>query len=97
VTYPSRRGLGRSFVEAALSHGDKVAAQPHATPKVSMSWSLPTATPSLPLELDVADKAAVFETANQAKEHFKNIADSRTRGYDRRVGYPQALARIALK
>ncbi|WP_329000103.1 SDR family NAD(P)-dependent oxidoreductase [Kribbella sp. NBC_00709] len=68
----SSRGLGRSFVEAALARGDKVA----ATARSADSLDELVATYGeavLPLALDVTDKAAVFETMNRAKEHFGHL------------------------
>ncbi|GAA3235180.1 SDR family NAD(P)-dependent oxidoreductase [Nonomuraea helvata] len=68
----SSRGLGRNFVEAALSRGDKVA----ATARNAGSLDELVAAYGdavLPLELDVADKAAVFESVKRAKEHFGRL------------------------
>ncbi|ROP42541.1 SDR family NAD(P)-dependent oxidoreductase [Saccharothrix texasensis] len=68
----SSRGLGRDFVEAALSRGDRVA----ATARNSASLhDLVTAHGDavLPLEVDVTDKAAVFEGVNRAVEHFGRL------------------------
>ncbi|MGP3960991.1 SDR family NAD(P)-dependent oxidoreductase [Nonomuraea sp. 3N208] len=68
----SSRGLGRNFVEAALSRGDRVAATARNTASLD---ELVTAYGDavLPLELDVADKAAVFESVQRAKEHFGRL------------------------
>ncbi|MEO3805386.1 SDR family NAD(P)-dependent oxidoreductase [Nonomuraea sp. B1E8] len=68
----SSRGLGRNFVEAALSRGDRVA----ATARIRASLDdLVTAYGDalLPLELDVTDKPAVFDSVKQAKEHFGRL------------------------
>jgi NAD(P)-dependent dehydrogenase (short-subunit alcohol dehydrogenase family) len=68
----SSRGLGREFVAAALSRGDKVA----ATARKSASLDDLVATYGdavLPLEMDVIDKAAVFESVKRAKEHFGRL------------------------
>ncbi|MEV8530769.1 SDR family NAD(P)-dependent oxidoreductase [Streptomyces sp. NPDC051211] len=68
----SSRGLGRSFVEAALSRGDEVA----ATARNAGSLDELVAAHGdavLPLELDVTDKAAVFEGVKRAKEHFGRL------------------------
>ncbi|WP_326632552.1 SDR family NAD(P)-dependent oxidoreductase [Nonomuraea fuscirosea] len=68
----SSRGLGRNFVQAALARGDKVA----ATARSSAALKELTDTYGdaiLPLELDVTDRAAVFETVKQAKEHFGRL------------------------
>ncbi|KUJ64061.1 short-chain dehydrogenase [Streptomyces albus subsp. albus] len=68
----SSRGLGRSFVEAALSRGDKVAATARNTERLD---GLLTAYGDavLPLELDVTDKAAVDRSVRRAKEHFGRL------------------------
>ncbi|GAB3430338.1 SDR family NAD(P)-dependent oxidoreductase [Flindersiella endophytica] len=68
----SSRGLGREFVEAALSRGDKVA----ATARTTGSLDDLVATYGdavLPLEMDVTDKAAVFASVQRAKEHFGRL------------------------
>ncbi|MEV4115562.1 SDR family NAD(P)-dependent oxidoreductase [Nonomuraea sp. NPDC049695] len=68
----SSRGLGREFVEAALSRGDKVAASAR---NIASLDDLVAAHGDavLPLEMDVADKAAVFESVKRAKEHFGRL------------------------
>ncbi|MER7500332.1 SDR family NAD(P)-dependent oxidoreductase [Nonomuraea pusilla] len=68
----SSRGLGRDFVEAALSRGDKVAATARNAAHLE---DLVTAYGDevLPLALDVTDKAAVFEGVKRAKEHFGRL------------------------
>ena len=68
----SSRGLGRSFVEAALARGDQVAATARDTESLK-ELVVAYGDAVLPLELDVADKAAVFETVNQAKEYFGRL------------------------
>jgi NAD(P)-dependent dehydrogenase (short-subunit alcohol dehydrogenase family) len=68
----SSRGLGREFVEAALSRGDKVA----ATARSTTSFDTLVATYGdavLPLEMDVTDRAAVFESVKRAREHFGRL------------------------
>jgi NAD(P)-dependent dehydrogenase (short-subunit alcohol dehydrogenase family) len=68
----SSRGLGRNFVEAALSRGDKVA----ATARTTASFDELVAAYGeavLPLAMDVTDKAAVFESVQRAKEHFGRL------------------------
>ncbi|MEV8435917.1 SDR family NAD(P)-dependent oxidoreductase [Actinosynnema sp. NPDC051121] len=68
----SSRGLGREFVEAALSRGDKVA----ATARNAASLDDLVAVHGdavLPLALDVTDKAAVFEGVARAVEHFGRL------------------------
>ncbi|MEO3810999.1 SDR family NAD(P)-dependent oxidoreductase [Sphaerisporangium sp. B11E5] len=68
----SSRGLGRNFVEAALSRGDKVA----ATARTAASLDELVAAYGeavFPLELDVTDRAAVFGTVKRAREHFGRL------------------------
>lgn len=65
----SSRGLGREFVKAALSRGDRVAATARNT--ASLDDVIATYGDAvLPLEMDVTDKAAVFDSVRRAKEHF---------------------------
>jgi NAD(P)-dependent dehydrogenase (short-subunit alcohol dehydrogenase family) len=68
----SSRGLGRNFVEAALSRGDRVAA---AARNAASLDELVTAYGDavLPLEVDVTDKAAVREGVTRAAEHFGRL------------------------
>ncbi|GAB2639577.1 SDR family NAD(P)-dependent oxidoreductase [Kribbella swartbergensis] len=68
----SSRGLGRNFVEAALSRGDKVAAAARNTASLDELVAA-YGDAVLPLELDVTDKAAVFEGVNRAKEQFGRL------------------------
>ncbi|MEU4511181.1 SDR family NAD(P)-dependent oxidoreductase [Nonomuraea wenchangensis] len=68
----SSRGLGRAFVEAALSRGDKVA----ATARTAASLDDLVAAHGeavLPLEMDVTDTAAVLESVKRAREHFGRL------------------------
>lgn len=68
----SSRGLGRNFVEAALSRGDKVAATARSID--SLKGLVDTYGDAvLPLEMDVTDKAAVFESVQRAAEHFGSL------------------------
>ena len=68
----SSRGLGREFVEAALSRGDRVAATARNTSGLDeLVASYGEAV--LPLRLDVTDKAAVFDSVAQAAEHFGRL------------------------
>jgi NAD(P)-dependent dehydrogenase (short-subunit alcohol dehydrogenase family) len=68
----SSRGLGRCFVEAALSRGDKVAATARNTG--SLEELVATYGDAvLPLKMDVTGKAAVFESVKRAKEHFGRL------------------------
>ncbi|MGA4992799.1 SDR family NAD(P)-dependent oxidoreductase [Nonomuraea bangladeshensis] len=68
----SSRGLGRAFVEAALSRGDKVA----ATARTAASLDDLVAAHGeavLALEMDVTDQAAVRESVKRAREHFGRL------------------------
>jgi NAD(P)-dependent dehydrogenase (short-subunit alcohol dehydrogenase family) len=68
----SSRGLGRSFVEAALERGDRVA----ATARNADSLADLTNTYGeqvLALPLDVTDKGAVFEAVGKAHTHFGGL------------------------
>ncbi|WP_410570200.1 SDR family NAD(P)-dependent oxidoreductase [Amycolatopsis sp. cmx-4-61] len=68
----SSRGLGRCFVEAALGRGDRVAATARST--ASLDELVATYGDAvLPLEMDVTDKAAVFENVKRAAEHFGRL------------------------
>ncbi|WP_344271109.1 SDR family NAD(P)-dependent oxidoreductase [Streptomyces hebeiensis] len=66
------RGFGRRFTEAALSRGDKVAATAR---NVAALDDLVAAYVEavLPLELDVTDRSAVFESVARAKEQFGRL------------------------
>jgi NAD(P)-dependent dehydrogenase (short-subunit alcohol dehydrogenase family) len=68
----SSRGLGRDFVEAALSRGDKVAATARSTGSLGELVAA-HGDAVLPLEMDVTDKAVVFESVRRAKEHFGRL------------------------
>lgn len=68
----SSRGLGREFVEAALSRGDKVAATARTTESLDKLVAA-YGDAVLPLEMDVTDKAAVVESVKRAKEHFGRL------------------------
>ncbi|WP_049561601.1 SDR family NAD(P)-dependent oxidoreductase [Nonomuraea sp. SBT364] len=68
----SSRGLGRNFVEAALSRGDRVAATARNTAGFD-DLVAAYGDAVLPLEMDVTDKAAVFESVKRAAEHFGRL------------------------
>jgi NAD(P)-dependent dehydrogenase (short-subunit alcohol dehydrogenase family) len=68
----SSRGLGREFVEAALSRGDKVAATARKASSLD-DLVAEYGDAVLPLEMDVIDKVAVFESVKRAKEHFGRL------------------------
>lgn len=68
----SSRGLGRHFVTAALSRGDRVAATARSTASLKELVDV-HGDAVLPLEMDVTDRAAVFESVRRAKEHFGRL------------------------
>ncbi len=66
------RGLGRVWAEAALKRGDKVVAtarHPGALHELAEAYG----DAVLVLQLDVADRDAVFEAVAQAHGHFKRL------------------------
>lgn len=66
----SSRGLGRAFVEAALSRGDRVAATArHKLTELSEQYG----DSVLPLVVDVTDKDNVFAAVEQAHAHFGRL------------------------
>lgn len=68
----SSRGLGRSFVEAALSRGDQVAVTARNASHVD-DLVTTYGDAALALELDVTDKTAVFDSVQRAKDHFGRL------------------------
>ncbi|MFD0276392.1 SDR family NAD(P)-dependent oxidoreductase [Kitasatospora sp. NPDC127111] len=68
----SSRGLGRDFVEAALSRGDRVAATAR-NPEHLAGLVAAFGDAVLPLALDVTDGAAVEAGVGRAKEHFGRL------------------------
>jgi NAD(P)-dependent dehydrogenase (short-subunit alcohol dehydrogenase family) len=68
----SSRGLGRHFVEAALSRGDKVAATARSASSLEQLVAA-YGEAVLPLELNVTDNAAVFESVKRSAEHFGHL------------------------
>jgi NAD(P)-dependent dehydrogenase (short-subunit alcohol dehydrogenase family) len=68
----SSRGLGRKFVEAALSRGDKVAATARNTASLD-DLVVTYGDAVLPLDMDVTDKAAVIESVERARQHFGRL------------------------
>ncbi|NBH09023.1 SDR family NAD(P)-dependent oxidoreductase [Amycolatopsis sp. SID8362] len=68
----SSRGLGRQFVEAALSRGDRVAATARSTASFGALVEA-HGDDLLPLAVDVTDKAAVTEAVKRAAEHFGRL------------------------
>jgi NAD(P)-dependent dehydrogenase (short-subunit alcohol dehydrogenase family) len=67
----SSRGLGRSFAEATLARGDKVAVS--ARDVASLDALKVYGDAVLALKLDVTDKSAVFAAVRQAKDHFGRL------------------------
>ncbi|RSD17148.1 SDR family NAD(P)-dependent oxidoreductase [Amycolatopsis eburnea] len=68
----SSRGLGRQFVEAALSRGDRVAATARSIASFD-ALAEAHGDDLLPLAVDVTDKAAVTEAVKRAAEHFGRL------------------------
>ncbi|NUP80131.1 MAG: SDR family NAD(P)-dependent oxidoreductase [Nonomuraea sp.] len=68
----SSRGLGRNIAEAALARGDKVAAAVRSLESLD-DLVAAHGEAVLPLELDVTDRAAVFESVRRAREHFGRL------------------------
>jgi NAD(P)-dependent dehydrogenase (short-subunit alcohol dehydrogenase family) len=68
----SSRGLGRCFVEAAVARGDKVAATARNAGSLD-ALVVRYGDAVLPLELDVTDKAAAFESMKRANDHFGRL------------------------
>jgi NAD(P)-dependent dehydrogenase (short-subunit alcohol dehydrogenase family) len=68
----SSRGLGREFVEAALSRGDQVVATARSI--AGFDDLITTYGDALlPLKIDVTDRAAVFESVKRAHAHFGRL------------------------
>ncbi|WP_316519841.1 SDR family NAD(P)-dependent oxidoreductase [Kitasatospora brasiliensis] len=68
----SSRGLGRAFVEAALSRGDRVAATARDTGRLA-GLAAAHGDTMLPLPLDVADRDAVHHAVHRAHRHFGRL------------------------
>ncbi|GAA0246479.1 SDR family NAD(P)-dependent oxidoreductase [Saccharothrix mutabilis subsp. mutabilis] len=68
----SSRGLGRCFVEAALSRGDRVAATARDTASLD-DLVAGHGDAVLPLAVDVTDRAAVAEGVERAVAHFGRL------------------------
>ena len=66
------RGFGRSFTQAALSAGDRVAATARE-PSSLAELAAEHGDAILPIELDVTDRDAVFAAVRQAREHFGRL------------------------
>ncbi|NUT18364.1 MAG: SDR family NAD(P)-dependent oxidoreductase [Hamadaea sp.] len=68
----SSRGLGRKFVEAALSRGDRVAATARTTDGFA-DLVAAYGDAILPLPMDVTDRPAVFEAVRRTHERFGRL------------------------
>ncbi|GAA2799619.1 SDR family NAD(P)-dependent oxidoreductase [Kitasatospora paracochleata] len=68
----SSRGLGRSFVEAALARGDRAAATARDTADLD-DLVAAYGDAVLPLRLDVTDRASVDAAVARAQEHFGRL------------------------
>jgi NAD(P)-dependent dehydrogenase (short-subunit alcohol dehydrogenase family) len=68
----SSRGLGRQFVLAALSRGDRVAATARSTESLAR-LTRAYGDLVLPLALDVTDKGAVAAAITRAAQHFGRL------------------------
>ena len=68
----SSRGLGRCFAEAALSRGDRVAAAARTAASLDELVAA-YGDAVLPLDMDVTDKARVFDSVRRAKDHFGRL------------------------
>ena len=66
------RGLGRSFTEAALAAGDRVAAAARDTSSLN-DLAAEHGDAVLPIELDVTDHDAAFAAVRQAHEHLGRL------------------------
>ena len=63
------RGFGREWAEAALRRGDRVAGTAR-DPSTLDDLAQEYGDALLPIQLDVTDRPAVFETVRRAHEHF---------------------------
>jgi NAD(P)-dependent dehydrogenase (short-subunit alcohol dehydrogenase family) len=66
------RGFGREWADAALRRGDRVAAtarDPHTLDDLAEEHG----DSLLPMQLDVTDRGAVFETVHRAHDHFGQL------------------------
>ena len=66
------RGFGRSFAQAALAAGDRVAATARDTSSLDAIVA-EHGDAVLPIELDVTDRDAAFAAVRQARDHFGRL------------------------
>ncbi len=66
------RGFGRSFTQAALAAGDRVAATARDTSSLN-NLAAEHGDAMLPIELDVTDRDAAFAAVRQAHDHFGRL------------------------
>src|SRR5689334_17690442 len=66
------RGFGRSFAQAALAAGDRVAATARDTSTLD-DLVAEHGEHVLPVELDVTDRDSAFAAVGQAYEHFGRL------------------------
>src|ERR1700755_575446 len=66
------RGFGRSFTQAALAAGDRVAATARDTSSLDDLVS-EYGDAILAIQLDVTDRAAAFAAVRQAHDHFGRL------------------------
>jgi NAD(P)-dependent dehydrogenase (short-subunit alcohol dehydrogenase family) len=66
------RGFGRSFAQAALATGDRVAATARDTSSLD-DLTAEHGDAILPIELDVTDRDAAFAAVQQAHDHFGRL------------------------
>jgi NADP-dependent 3-hydroxy acid dehydrogenase YdfG len=71
VARGASRGFGRRWAEAALEHGDGVAATARAFETLKELTGYGDAV--LPIRLDVTDRDSAFAAVAQAAEHFGRL------------------------
>jgi NADP-dependent 3-hydroxy acid dehydrogenase YdfG len=87
------RGFGRIWTEAALKRGDKVAATARDTETLK-AFADNYGDSVLPLKLDVTDREQVFQTVQEAHQHFGRLdVILSNAGY----GYMGALEEVSME
>jgi NAD(P)-dependent dehydrogenase (short-subunit alcohol dehydrogenase family) len=66
------RGFGRSFAQAALAAGDRLAATARDTSSLE-DLAADHGDAILPIELDVTDRDAAFAAVRDAHDHFGRL------------------------